>query len=455
MDVEKRAKSRGGGYGGRYVVPTVELRGWLINEQRVEEVQLAGLEEDREEDESHKGELDSKKEQEEDQQSGQQEEVSGTEPVHAVEEEHDSRRQQSKQQEATSGDESVQGRGGAEENQHQEGQQQNLLSELARQEQAETGLKAILREGECYICPIVFWRTVQGIQMLMDGVTEVPIFSVNKLPVEQCVLSNETKLSEQKTATPTLWWTGHQVWAPAQGTKGGVCIFVSPHFRGEVKDKYHDSRGRWTWLVLQWGEEVWGVVTVYGPKEIGARQRLWERLPTLVPDVEKTIITGDYNSITDPLLDAASTRNLDAGLLTLLNSMISLGCTDAYRTLYPQDKSCTFWGNTTSRRSKIDMIWATSALNDTLEQIQTSPVVVSGHYAVIVTYPVGKLEMGHPEMGVQKRRVQAAGRTILGALSTVVPTRRTAGTCGYGDPRLAGNIVKAPVLQLLSPPANG
>ncbi|GBG76660.1 hypothetical protein CBR_g22877 [Chara braunii] len=33
-------------------------------------------------------------------------------------------------------------------------QQQNPLTELARQERSKTGLETILREGECYVCPI-------------------------------------------------------------------------------------------------------------------------------------------------------------------------------------------------------------------------------------------------------------------------------------------------------------
>ncbi|GBG80840.1 hypothetical protein CBR_g31396 [Chara braunii] len=112
--------------------------------------------------------------------------------------------QADEQQERALEDESVQADGEKDDKQRQE-----PLTDLVRQERAETGRAAILKEGECY----------------------------------------ETKLNEGMTADPVLWWKGHQVWALEQGTKGGVC-------GGSVEGMAKGSGGEWgrctkePWIVI-------------------------------------------------------------------------------------------------------------------------------------------------------------------------------------------------------------
>ncbi|GBG86812.1 hypothetical protein CBR_g42095 [Chara braunii] len=125
---------------------------------------------------------------------------------------------------------------------------------------------------------------------------------------------------------------------------------------------------------------------------------MWERLQTLVPEVDNIAVAGDFNSVADPKMDSANNRQVEADLLALVNGMTVLSCTASYRVLYPQERVFTFRGNTT--RSRINMIWASADLNAAVEQVQISPMATSDHAAVTATYPVGKLEIGHPPKSV-------------------------------------------------------
>ncbi|GBG87380.1 hypothetical protein CBR_g45437 [Chara braunii] len=147
-----------------------------------------------------------------------------------------------------------------------------------------------------------------------------------------------------------------------------------------------------------------------GTEEIGSRRRMWEQLQTVTLDVNKIIIAGDFSLVAVPVLDSATARHVEADSLELLSGRTALGCTDSYRTLHPQDREFTFWGNAVTRRSRIDMIWASVSriytiwasveLTEAIEQVHIVPMETSDHSALIASYPVGQLEKGHPPKAI-------------------------------------------------------
>ncbi|GBG65787.1 hypothetical protein CBR_g53756 [Chara braunii] len=81
--------------------------------------------------------------------------------------------------------------------QQQESQQQqgplDQIAKLVRREHVGARLKGIMRAGECYVCPIAFWRATDEIQLLMEGASEVPVLGVTKQQQEQQVLREVRK----------------------------------------------------------------------------------------------------------------------------------------------------------------------------------------------------------------------------------------------------------------------
>ncbi|GBG75455.1 hypothetical protein CBR_g20086 [Chara braunii] len=117
-----------------------------------------------------------------------------------------------------------------------------------------------------------------------------------------CLLIQESKLNEAKLAELGNWWEGSQVWAPTQGTRGGVGILLHQDLQARVLESEADLWERWAWFRVEVGNEEWSIMTVYAPTDKRERVSFFANLMLHIPKVERLIITGDWNLTLDEVL---------------------------------------------------------------------------------------------------------------------------------------------------------
>ncbi|GBG70457.1 hypothetical protein CBR_g6585 [Chara braunii] len=177
------------------------------------------------------------------------------------------------------------------------------------------------------------------------------------------LLLQETKLNEDKIQQARDWWKGPQFWAPADDTRGGCAILIHRGLDMEILDHHLDIWGRWIWVQLRLGTEVWTFMTVYAPAERAKRRSFLEELPAIIPRTENLLLVGDFNVTLVPGLDSPTFTPPKTDALMLAALMTEQGLTDTYRTTHPTTSGYTWFSSQTSGDSippkrRLDLILA-------------------------------------------------------------------------------------------------
>ncbi|GBG90822.1 hypothetical protein CBR_g51327 [Chara braunii] len=289
----------------------------------------------------------------------------------SVEEEHHTSRGQGSEERATPAEAaSAENRSTQEQESQQRQQPESQLEGLARQERMGARLPDILRAGEGYVCPIVLWRAPEEIRLLLEGATDVPTFGVARPPREQQVLKKVAEWLGPRYEVVTL----PQISALrfVRETAGGDEYVIFVFFVEAIPKRP-------------------------GVPRLGSAGMHWIRFAEAYGPAA---LSQDYHLVHTTSLALLNSVNACLPLMEHVGGMKFQNGTDSYRTLHPQERAFTFWGNTVTRRSRIDMIWASGELNETGEQVRIVPMATSDHSAVIATFPVGRLEIGRPPKAI-------------------------------------------------------
>ncbi|GBG91437.1 hypothetical protein CBR_g52392, partial [Chara braunii] len=129
---------------------------------------------------------------------------------------------------------------------------------------------------------------------------------------------------------------------------------------------------------------------------IPARTDLWAEFRTQIPEVECYVFAGDFNTTIHPGLDSLQERPPTADAEALQLFMAELDCVDVYRTAFPAGREFAWYGSA-NRRSRIDMVWASSSIFRCRSEIAYLPTTLSDHVKVAANFPVGDIIVGHPQ----------------------------------------------------------
>ncbi|GBG89037.1 hypothetical protein CBR_g48645 [Chara braunii] len=181
---------------------------------------------------------------------------------------------------------------------------------------------------------------------------------------------------------------GHKVWAPAQGTRGGVGILLHRDLQAQVIDSKTNIWGRWAWIKIGVGNEEWVIMTVYAPTDVGRRASFFARLMLHVPKADKLMITGDWNVSFDEVLRVGSQSANRKDAQTLLEFSTELELVDPFPILNPDDPRYTWVSNLYHNRQlvtrrRLDYFLLAEQLMEKVTRVRQVGNPVSDHKPVI------------------------------------------------------------------------
>ncbi|GBG68457.1 hypothetical protein CBR_g3001 [Chara braunii] len=200
----------------------------------------------------------------------------------------------------------------------------------------------------------------------------------------------ETKLAENRLVEGKLppveasLNASFQLWAPAIGTSGGVAILCTKYFKGEIFYFFADSQGRWAWIYVDMAGERFLLATIYAPSQLQDKCSFRKSLPANIPECDKLILIGDYNTTTDPLPREGDRPLYSPDAQAMTVTLAELGLQDAFRVLWPHGKSITWVGPGVRKRSRIDMAWLSQPAMQCLLDFNIIPVVHSDHKMITI-----------------------------------------------------------------------
>ncbi|GBG92893.1 hypothetical protein CBR_g57651 [Chara braunii] len=210
----------------------------------------------------------------------------------------------------------------------------------------------------------------------------------------------ETKFDQGKLQQHAGWWRGRQLWAPAEGTRGGCAILLHRQFEAEILDQDAYIWGHWAWMQLRMGKETWLLMTVYAPSEPRERISFFEELPAIIPNADNIVLAGDFNTTLVPGLDSPDVAPRKTDVVMLSNLMAEQGLVDSYRTTHPADPGFTWFssqkiGNSPPPKRRLDLVLTKGAAWDALVSISCIIETVSDHRPLVAVFElVNQLERG-------------------------------------------------------------
>ncbi|GBG58677.1 hypothetical protein CBR_g78 [Chara braunii] len=168
-----------------------------------------------------------------------------------------------------------------------------------------------------------------------------------------CIMLQEAKLNEDKIRDLGPWWDGPQIWSPAQGTRGGVCILLHRDLQVRVIDKEAEIWGRWAWMRVEVGSDEWLLMTVYAPTKTREREAFFRSLISNIPRVEKVILAGDWNRSLDDALRPDSGCAGQGDVVALLQLIETVSLTDPFRLLNPDNPGFTWFSHLHHNRQRM------------------------------------------------------------------------------------------------------
>ena len=167
-----------------------------------------------------------------------------------------------------------------------------------------------------------------------------------------------------------------------------------------VKDKYKitkiikDEDGRYVQAVVDFEEGQASFILLYAPNRNPARNTFFASLTGLTHLSRPTFVAGDFNAVLDPQLDRMRDPNYVAGpaaqqreSTVALESLMSFTQTyPVWRQLHPGciAYSCTHGDGT--QASRIDMVWAPTALSKNIKGCEYHPSFLSDHQYLLVVF---------------------------------------------------------------------
>ncbi|GBG87257.1 hypothetical protein CBR_g45317 [Chara braunii] len=213
-------------------------------------------------------------------------------------------------------------------------------------------------------------------------------FLAGKLTEEWRSSSKETKLNEEKLKEFAQWWEGPQIWAPAQGSRGGMGILLHRDLQVQVIDSEADLWGRWAWMKVGIGNEEWALMTVYAPTAPGERVKFFSRLMQRVLRVERLMMAGDWNVSLDEALRLAAPSANRNDVRSLLDFSTELALYDPYPVLNPGEAGYTWFSHPNRDRQivtrrRLDYFLVVDQVLDRVTSIREASQTLSDHKPVV------------------------------------------------------------------------
>ena len=202
----------------------------------------------------------------------------------------------------------------------------------------------------------------------------------------------------QETHAPSheciRWWFRNSGFHAASSCytnkSGGTAILVKDTYKFDKIIR--DDAGRFVQALVSLGDEPLSFISLYAPNKNPARNTFLTSLTGLIDLTRPVFVAGDFNSVLDSALDrkrrpsfidSASARAQESG--PALEALMSFTQTyPLWRTLHPQRIAYSWTHGSGAFASRIDMIWAPTAMQDCIQECEYYPSFFSDHQFLFV-----------------------------------------------------------------------
>ena len=211
------------------------------------------------------------------------------------------------------------------------------------------------------------------------------------------VCLQETHSPSHESARKWFANSGYRVASSSLTSKSaGVAILVKDTYK--IKKIIKDEDGRYVQAVVDFGEGQASFISLYAPNRNPARNTFFASLTGLIDLSRPTFVAGDFNSVLDPAKDRMRDPSYVAGpaaqqreSIPALESLMSFSQTyPLWRQLHPGRTAYSWTHGDGTRASRIDMVWAPTALSNYIKGCEYHPSFLSDHQYLLVEFSLNE-----------------------------------------------------------------
>lgn len=157
------------------------------------------------------------------------------------------------------------------------------------------------------------------------------------------------------------------------------------YIKEKLKPKivFQDSEGRMLAVEIFDQNKKKLLVRIYVPN--GAKEKFFLNLKQKLnaETYNQIIIMGDFNGVTEPLLDKTSHKKGEKLPKIFFEMAQQENLVDSWRVLNTQVKDYTYFSSSKKSWTRIDMVWATTSLIPLIKKVDILPKILSDHNLII------------------------------------------------------------------------
>ena len=190
-------------------------------------------------------------------------------------------------------------------------------------------------------------------------------------------------------------WKTPSYWNPGPTNQScGVAILLNSHKTFKVIDTGHDNHGRVLTLTILYDTVYLQIICIYAPVQPSQRPRFFLSLPPFFRPNSTHIVGGDFNLVSNPLLDRTGSPpapNHTQGLPQLNLLLQQFNLLDIWRFNHPNHKQYTWNSQKTNEphiKSRLDVFFIPHTFSSQYIRNEFLPTVWSDHLYTTLHLPI-------------------------------------------------------------------
>jgi len=191
---------------------------------------------------------------------------------------------------------------------------------------------------------------------------------------------------------------GDDLWLSYGSSNSAGVAILRGMFKGKILKSNVHSFGRWIILVVEIDDNIVILGNIYGYNNKVENQTLLQSFEEEISGMLLTfsnanlVLGGDWNTISDPLLDCLPPRQVRQYSFSYISDLcLHLNCLDEWRDRNPSKVEFTWSNKDGSRQSRIDFWLLSKELAQNVKEIDIIPSILADHKMIHVMFDFDSL----------------------------------------------------------------